>query len=59
MTTPARFPALLLAATALLAATPEEFPTTAGPLQIIPIQHASLMIKAAGKVIYVDPAQGS
>src|ERR1041385_3888996 len=37
----------------------EEFKTSAGTLQIIPIQHASLMIKAAGKVMYVDPAQGS
>jgi L-ascorbate metabolism protein UlaG (beta-lactamase superfamily) len=52
-------PALAVAAAALFAATPEEFSTTAGPLQIIPIQHASLMIKAGGKVIYVDPAQGS
>ena len=48
----------ILAATALLAAT-EEFSTSAGPLQIIPIQHASLLVKAGGKVLYVDPAQGT
>jgi L-ascorbate metabolism protein UlaG (beta-lactamase superfamily) len=37
----------------------EEFSTTAGVVKITPIQHASLMIEAAGKVIYVDPAQGN
>jgi L-ascorbate metabolism protein UlaG (beta-lactamase superfamily) len=43
-------------AAALTAA--EEFPTSAGKVEITPIQHASLMIQAGGKVIYVDPAQG-
>jgi L-ascorbate metabolism protein UlaG (beta-lactamase superfamily) len=52
------FPALLFA-TALFAAAPEEFNTSAGKLQLTPIQHASLMIQAGGKVMYVDPAQGS
>jgi hypothetical protein len=33
------------------AAAPEEFRTSAGPLQLTPIQHASLMIKAGGKVL--------
>jgi L-ascorbate metabolism protein UlaG (beta-lactamase superfamily) len=51
--------ALLCTACAALCAAPEEFSTSAGPLQIIPIQHASLMLKAGGKVMYVDPAQGS
>lgn len=51
--------ALLLAAGAALGAAPEEFSTSAGTLQIIPIQHASLILKAGGKVMYVDPAQGS
>lgn len=37
----------------------EEFKTSAGTLKITPIQHASLMIEAAGQVVYVDPAQGS
>ena len=49
----------LLAAAAAFAAAPEEFPTSSGTVQIVPIQHASLMVKAGGKVIYVDPAQGS
>src|SRR5579872_234982 len=35
------------------------FPTDAGTVQITPIQHASLLIEAGGKVIYVDPAQGN
>jgi L-ascorbate metabolism protein UlaG (beta-lactamase superfamily) len=48
-----------LAATALLAVAAEEFSTAAGTLQIIPIQHASLLVKAGGKVLYVDPAQGT
>jgi L-ascorbate metabolism protein UlaG (beta-lactamase superfamily) len=52
------FPALLLA-TALFAAAPEEFNTSAGKLALTPIQHASLIIQAGGKVMYVDPAQGS
>jgi L-ascorbate metabolism protein UlaG (beta-lactamase superfamily) len=51
--------ALLLSAGTALCAAPEEFSTSAGPLQIIPIQHASLIMKAGGKVVYVDPAQGS
>jgi L-ascorbate metabolism protein UlaG (beta-lactamase superfamily) len=50
--------ALFLAA-ALAAASPEEFATSAGAVIITPIQHASLMFTAGGKVVYVDPAQGS
>ena len=50
---------LLLIAGGALAASPEEFPTASGTLQLTPIQHASLMIQAGGKVLYVDPAQGS
>ena len=49
----------LVTATAVFAAAPEEFSTSAGTLQIIPIQHASLIVKAGGKVMYVDPSQGS
>jgi L-ascorbate metabolism protein UlaG (beta-lactamase superfamily) len=50
---------LSLAAGAAFAAAPEEFATSAGMLRLTPIQHASLMIQAGGKVLYVDPAQGS
>src|SRR5579862_5870537 len=42
-----------------LAAAPEDFPTSAGPLQITPIKHASVLLKAGGKVVYIDPAQAS
>lgn len=37
----------------------DSFSTSKGPLEITPIQHASLMIQAGGKILYVDPAQGS
>jgi L-ascorbate metabolism protein UlaG (beta-lactamase superfamily) len=50
--------AALVFATAALAAAPEEFSTARGTLQLTPIQHASLMIQAGGKVMYIDPAQG-
>ena len=50
--------ALVAAATALSAAATEEFNTSAGILKLTPIQHASLVIEAGGKVLYVDPAQG-
>ena len=54
-----RFAFALAIAGAAFAASPEEFSTAAGKLQLTPIQHASLMIQAGGKVMYVDPAQGS
>jgi L-ascorbate metabolism protein UlaG (beta-lactamase superfamily) len=50
---------LVLSTVAASAAPPEEFATAAGPLKLTPIQHASLMIQAGGKVLYIDPAQGS
>src|SRR5579863_10049623 len=50
---------LLLCASAACCAAPEEFSTSVGPLRLTPIQHASLMIQAGGKVMYIDPAQGS
>ncbi|MGD0666137.1 MAG: MBL fold metallo-hydrolase [Bryobacteraceae bacterium] len=50
---------LSLAAGLGFAAAPEEFATSAGTVRITPIQHASLMIQAGGKVLYVDPAFGS
>lgn len=54
-----RFAALLVACSPLVAAAGDEFSTSAGPVRITPIQHASVMIEAAGKTIYIDPAQGS
>ena len=50
---------LLALSGAALCAAPEDFSTSSGTLQLTPIQHASLMIKAGGKVLYIDPAQGS
>ncbi len=36
----------------------ETFETASGPVKITAVQHATVMIEAAGKIIYVDPAQG-
>lgn len=38
---------------------PQHFQTSAGPVTIIPIYHASLLIEAGGKNIYLDPAKPS
>src|SRR5215469_3510951 len=54
-----RYALALTMATAAFAAAPETFSTSAGNLQLTPIQHASLVIQAGGKVLYIDPAQGS
>jgi hypothetical protein len=35
----------------------ESFPTGVGAVQITPVLHASLVIQAGNKVIYVDPAK--
>ncbi len=35
----------------------QSFSTAAGPVKITPIYHASLLLEAAGKAIYVDPAK--
>jgi L-ascorbate metabolism protein UlaG (beta-lactamase superfamily) len=51
--------ALLIGASCGFAAAPESFSTSAGTLELTPIQHASLMIRAGGKVLYVDPAMGA
>jgi L-ascorbate metabolism protein UlaG (beta-lactamase superfamily) len=39
------------------AAEPQTFPTSAGPVKITPLYHASTLIEAGGKTIYVDPAK--
>ena len=33
------------------------FPTAAGPVTITPLNHASTLIEAGGKTIYLDPAK--
>jgi L-ascorbate metabolism protein UlaG (beta-lactamase superfamily) len=52
-----RLVVFVLFGAAAFAAT-EEFTTSAGKVELTPIMHASLMLKAAGKIVYVDPAQG-
>ncbi len=39
------------------AAETQIFPTSAGPVKITPIYHASTLIEAGGKIIYLDPAK--
>src|SRR5499427_9855242 len=39
------------------AAEPQTFPTSAGTVKITPLNHASTLIEAGGKVIYLDPAK--
>ncbi len=48
---------LLAAGSALLAVgrPPLEFPTSAGPLRLTPVKHASLMLEAGGQVVHIDP----
>jgi L-ascorbate metabolism protein UlaG (beta-lactamase superfamily) len=36
---------------------PQVFPTSAGPVKITPLNHASTRIEAGGKTIYLDPAK--
>ncbi len=35
----------------------QTFPTSAGPVKITPLYHASTLIETGGKVIYLDPAK--
>ena len=35
----------------------QNFPTSAGPVKITPLNHASTLIEAGGKTIYLDPAK--
>src|SRR5580704_18110646 len=48
---------LALASLAQAAAETQVFPTPAGPVKITPIYHASTLIEAGGKTIYLDPAR--
>ena len=36
---------------------PQTFKTSAGPVKITPVMHASVLFEAGGKVIYIDPAK--
>jgi L-ascorbate metabolism protein UlaG (beta-lactamase superfamily) len=50
--------ALIFSAGFLLAAPGDDFQTSAGTVKITPIQHASFLLEAGGKMLYVDPAMG-
>jgi L-ascorbate metabolism protein UlaG (beta-lactamase superfamily) len=45
------------AALAFAAASTQTFSTSTGPVKITPLYHASTLIEAGGKVIYLDPAK--
>jgi L-ascorbate metabolism protein UlaG (beta-lactamase superfamily) len=51
------FAALAVTAHAATARDPQTFKSSAGPIKITPVMHASVLIEAGGKVIYVDPAK--
>ena len=51
------FSLLALSAGMTFAADTQTFPTSAGPVKITPLYHASTLIEAGGKVIYLDPAK--
>jgi L-ascorbate metabolism protein UlaG (beta-lactamase superfamily) len=48
---------LALSALTYAAAEPQVFPTSAGLVKITPLNHASTLIEAGGKAIYLDPAK--
>ncbi|MGH9581362.1 MAG: MBL fold metallo-hydrolase [Bryobacteraceae bacterium] len=48
--------AICVSACALAAAPPDTFQTSAGPVTMTPIRHASLTLAANGKLIYIDPS---
>jgi L-ascorbate metabolism protein UlaG (beta-lactamase superfamily) len=48
---------LALAPGAYAAAQTQEFSTSAGPVKITPLNHASTLIEAGGKILYLDPAK--
>ena len=48
---------LLSSILAFAAASTQTFPTSAGPVKITPLYHASTLIEAGGKVIFLDPAK--
>ncbi len=48
---------LTTAMSAVAADQTQTFSTSAGPVKITPIYHASTLIEAGGKVIYLDPAK--
>src|SRR5216684_4092949 len=54
---PILFCSLFALAVFASAAETQVFPTSAGPVKITPLYHASSLIEAGGKTIYLDPAK--
>lgn len=50
------FALFMLGTLATAADQTQTFPTSAGPVKITPLNHASTLIEAGGKTIYLDPA---
>ena len=48
---------LVASAGAQSGAATQTFPTSAGPVKLTPVYHASFVLQAGGKTIYVDPAK--
>ena len=51
------FSLFILSALSFAATEPQVFPTSAGSVTITPLNHASTLIEAGGKVIYLDPVK--
>jgi L-ascorbate metabolism protein UlaG (beta-lactamase superfamily) len=51
------FPLVALSLTNNASSQTQTFPTSAGPVKITPLFHASTLVEAAGKAIYLDPAK--
>jgi len=51
------FSLLTLSGLSFAATEPQVFPTSSGSVTISPLNHASTLIEAGGKVIYLDPAK--
>src|SRR5580704_7507691 len=51
------FASLIAMVPLALGAETQSFPTSAGPVKITPLYHASTLIEAGGKIIYLDPAK--
>src|SRR5882672_12870074 len=48
---------VVLPSVVLAATNTQTFATSAGPVQITPLNHASTRIEAGGKTIYLDPSK--
>ena len=49
--------AITLALAVSVSAQTQTFTSSAGPVKITPLNHASTLIEAGGKTVYLDPAK--